>query len=145
VAVDAEGAVRDWVNSLQDLVGQGRPLQLGAHLGRLRSPGRGAYAYLLRVGGTPGLTAERPLDQARISATIFAPTKEIACAGAVAYANALETLDGRPTPMGPAVVCQTVDNITGPVATDEHESNREQYRYLVDADFVLVLAAALTA
>lgn len=145
MAVDAEGAVRDWINSRTDLVGQGRPLQLGAHLGRLRSPGRGSYALLLRVGGTGALTAERPVDQARISATIYGTTKETAAQAAVAYANAVQELDGRPTAMGPLVVCNTVDNLSGPLAIDDTDTNREQYRYVVDADFYLVLAQALTA
>jgi hypothetical protein len=47
--------------------------------------------------------------------------------------------------MGPLVVCHTVDNITGPLAIDGDETSREQYRYLLDADFYLVLAEALTS
>jgi hypothetical protein len=143
MAVDAEAAVKAWLNARLDLVGQGRPIPLGAHLGRLRSPGRGAYAHLLRVGGSPSLTAESPVDRARVSATLYGTTKETACAAALAYATALERLDGIPTAMGP-LVCATVDNITGPTALDDHESAREQYRYVVDADFYLIPAASLT-
>lgn len=142
MAVDAEGAVRDWVNARQDLVGEGGPIPLGAHLGDgLRSPGRGAWVLLLRVGGTRGLTAERPMDIARISATVYGTTKETAAAGATAYATALEGLDGAPVAMGPLVVCHVVDNITGPSAVPDGSG---EHRYLVDAEFVLALASSLT-
>ena len=145
MAVDAEGAVRDWINGRTDLAGEGMPLTHGAHLGRLRSPASGTYAYLLRIGGTRALTAERPVDQARISATVYGTTKETACLAATAYTTALEELDGIPTRMGPLAVCVTVDNISGPLPIDDHETNREQYRYVVDADFYLWPAAALTS
>lgn len=144
MAVDAEGAVKDWVNGRTDLVGKSGPIPLGAHLGRLRSPGSRAYVRLLRVGGTRALTAESPVDQARISATVYGTTKEVAAQAAVAYTNALEGLSGAPTPMGPLVICHIVDNITGPLAIDDSDTTREQYRYLVDADFYLAPAAALT-
>ncbi|MFC9973542.1 hypothetical protein ACFVH6_21875 [Spirillospora sp. NPDC127200] len=140
MVVEAEGAIKAWLNARLDLVGPGNPIQLGAHTGRLRSPGRGAYAYLLRIGGAAALTAENPVDQARVSATLFAPTKEVASRAAVAYANALHALAGVPTPMGEAV-CLVVDNITGPLGIDDHESTREQYRYVVDADYLLKLAS----
>jgi hypothetical protein len=144
VVVEAEGAVKAWLNGRTDLVGPGRPIRLGAHTGRLRSPGAGAYAYILRIGGVPALTAENPVDQARIAATLFGPTKEVAALAATAYANALHALHlgGPPVEMGPHAVCRTVDSITGPLAIDEHESQREQYRYQVDADFYLALTSA---
>jgi hypothetical protein len=144
VVVDAEAAVQAWLNSRTDLVGQGNPIPLGARLNRQRSPGRGAYAYLLRIGGVPALTAENPFDQARVSATLYAPTKEAAAHAATAYANALHALHvgGPPVPMGPDAVCRAVDGITGPNAFDDHESNREQHRYVVDADFFLALTSA---
>lgn len=143
MAVDAEAAVRDWVNGRTDLVGPGSPIQLGAHLGHgLRSPGRGAYVLLLRVGGVRALTAERPFDQARISATFRGTTKEMAANAAIAYVTALEGLSGAPVAMGPLVVCHVVDNITGPTAIDDGSA---EYRYLADAEFVLSLAASLTS
>jgi hypothetical protein len=138
MAVDAEGAVRAWVNGRTDLVGEGRPLPLGAHLARLRSPAQGAYIRLLRVGGVRALTAETPFDQARISGTIYGTTKETAAQAAAAYATVLEGLQGDPVMMSPGVECKVVDNITGPIALDDSDSGREQYRYLVDADFFLI-------
>lgn len=141
MVVDAEAAVREWVNGPSGLAGTGQPLSLGAHLKRLRSPGAGAYALLLRVGGVPALTQERPVDQARVSASIYGRTKEAAEAGARAYANALEALSlGVRAVMG-AAMCVAVDNISGPLAVDEHDTTREQYRYMVDADFYLTPAA----
>lgn len=143
MAVDAEGAVREWINSLtENLVGPGNPLQLGAHFERLRSPARGSYALLYRIGGGDALTAEHPYDQARISATIYGATKASACAAAVAYANAVKAVNGRPVVMGDAV-CQVVDNVAGPQALDRDGSGATEYRYLVDCDFFLVLASAL--
>lgn len=139
-AVDAEACVRAWVNGPAGLTGAGRPLPLGAHLTRLRSPARGAYVLLSRVGGTSALTAERPVDQARVSASIYGRTKESAAAAAVAYANALEPLTlGVPAVMG-AAKCVAVDDVAGPLAVDEHDTGREQFRYLVDASFFLIPA-----
>lgn len=144
MAVDAEGAVRDWINTQTTaLVGVGNPLQLGAFLDRLRSPAKGAYALISRVGGSRSLTAERPFDLAMISASIYGTTKKDACDAAVAYVNALEALDGHRTPMGETVVCQAVDNIFGPVAIDGSLTGEEQFRYLVDCEFHLCLASAL--
>jgi hypothetical protein len=143
MAVDAEGAVHAWINSLTtDLVGPGNPLQLGAHFERLRSPARGSYALLYRVGGGDALTAERPYDEARISATIYGTTKASACQAAVAYANAIKAVNGAPVVMG-ETVCQVVDNVTGPQALDRDGSGASEYRYLVDGSFFLVLASAL--
>lgn len=137
MAVDAEGAVKDWLNSRVDLVGRGNPIPLGAHLTLLRSPGKGTYAYLQLIGGARALNAERPVHAARITAMFHGVTRETASYAAVAYATALESLDGVPTLMGPGVLCHTVADVTGPIATDEHESNREQWVYVVDADFYL--------
>jgi hypothetical protein len=143
MAVDAEGAVKAWIDSrTEDLVGLGNPLTHGAHFNKLRSPATGAYALLYRIGGGRAFTAERPWDQARISATIYAPTKEGACRAAVAYVNALESVNGASVRMGDAV-CQVVDNITGPLAIDDSSTGHEQHRYIVDADFYLALATAL--
>jgi hypothetical protein len=148
MAVDATGAVRDWVNSLTtDLVGMGNPLQLGAHPAPLRSPAKGAYAKLLRVGGSRELTVERPFDRARISATICGLTIESTAAAAAAYCTAVEALalGGAATPMGDLVVCQVVDDITGPIELPPESGSTLEYRALVDADFYLILASALTA
>lgn len=142
MAVDAEGAVKAWINGLPDLVGPGRPLPLGAHLTRLRSPGKGAYAFLIVVSGTRALAAEQPVHAARISAMIHGTTRESAARAAAAYTTVLEQMEGVPAVMGEDVICHSVTDVTGPLATDEHDSNREQYVYVVDADFFLQLAAA---
>ncbi|MDL4812818.1 hypothetical protein [Actinomadura opuntiae] len=145
MAVDAEGAVREWLNARADLVGPGRPIPLGAHLTYLRSPGKGTYAYLQVVAGSRALSAERPVHAARVSAMFHGTTRETSARAAVAYATALEALEGFPTAMGAGAICHTVADISGPLATDEHESNREQFVYVVDADFYLSAAADLTA
>jgi hypothetical protein len=132
--VDAEGVWKDYVNSLTaSLVGQGKPLSLGAHLKPLRSPASGSYVRLLLLTGSPELTAENPVGRARISGTIYGGTKEAAALAATAYANVLVSLNGVRTPMGSAV-CLTTDAIQGPQAIDDQDTNKNQYRYLVDAD-----------
>lgn len=135
MAVDAEGIVKDWINSRSDLVGPGKPLTRGAHLKNLRS--QGVYAYLITVG-TPGdLTAETPIGRARISATIYASTKKAAADAAVAYATVLEGVNGVPEPAhdeGNHKIL-IVDNMSGPLPIDDQLTTREEFRYLVDADF----------
>ena len=146
MAVDAEGAVKDWLNTRTDLVGRGNPIALGAHLTLLRSPGKGAYAYLQVINGVRALTAERPVHAARVSAQFRGTTRETAAHAATAYATALEAMDGVPTRMGPGVLCHTVADITGPLLpSDEHESNRERWAYVVDADFYLSAVPTVAA
>jgi hypothetical protein len=131
--IDAEPAVRAWINAQATLVGAGNPLPKGAQLRALRSPYQGAYALLSIVGGTGSeLTAEVDFQRARISAEIRGTKKEAAARGAVAYANALLSVR-KPTQMGSAV-CQFVDPsaITGPVDLSAIDN---EPRYLVDADF----------
>lgn len=141
VYVDAEGAVRAWLNGLLELVGPGNPIALGAfEEDPLRSPASGAYVLLARVGGTSALTAEAPVDRARISGQVYGETKQVAKLAAYAYANALAGLDGTPTPMGEHAICKVVDSIAGPSYVDDHATTRERHRYLVDADFYLGLA-----
>lgn len=133
--VDAEEAVRSWINSLTStLVGEGKPLAKGAHLHELRGAATVCYALLSLIGGSPSLSAENPDHRARISASLFGPTKESATAAAVAYANALLTLDGRPTAMTGAtcLICDP-DSISGPLWSPD----RAGPRVLVDADFLL--------
>jgi len=134
VTVDVEGAVRDWVNTLTDtLVGAGQPIPLGAHLKRLRSPSKQAYVLLSRVGG--GDEWGGHADDARISASIYAMTKEAAAAGAVAYANHVRAL-GVLQPVVGAVRLRACDNVTGPT----YIPDGDEERYLVDADIFTIPA-----
>jgi hypothetical protein len=85
--------------------------------------------------GTPAdLTAETPVGRARISATIYASTKQAAANAAVAYANLLESINGAPVKAGDYKILM-VDNISGPIPIDDQLTTREEFRYLVDADF----------
>jgi hypothetical protein len=140
VYVDAEGSVRSWINAnpvLTDPADPARPLMRGAHLNRLDSV-HTSYAYLIGVGTTTGLLNEHPVMIARVSATIFAGTKALAERGARALANELGVLQLNATPvrMGDAL-CLLVDDITGPLPVDQTDTTREQYQYLVDADYYL--------
>lgn len=132
MAVDAEGIVRGWINARSDLVGPGKPLERGAFLKRLRS--QGIYAHILTVGTPVDLTAERSVGRARISATIYASTKKAASDAAVAYTSVLESVNGAPEKAGDYKIL-IVDNITGPLPIDDQLTTREEFRYLVDADF----------
>jgi len=133
VFVDAEGALRDWINSVSGLTGQGNPISLGAHLKPLRSPASGSYVRLLLLTSSPELTAERPIGRARVSGTIIGGTKEAASKAATAYANQLASLKGEPVLMG-SCLCLIADNIVGPQAINDQDTDKNQYRYLVDAD-----------
>lgn len=132
MALDMEYIVKTWINTRSDLVGQGRPLVRGAHLKVIRS--QGSYAFIISVGTPNDLMAERPISRARISATIYASTKQASASAAVAYASVLETLNGVPEKAGDYTIL-IVDNITGPVPIDDQLTTREEFRYLVDADF----------
>lgn len=132
MALDVEGIVKDWINSRSDLVGPGKPLVRGAFLKRIRS--QGVYAHLIKVGTPTGLTAETPIGCGRVSATVYASTKKAASDAAVAYTSILETLNGAPEKAGDYKIL-VVDNITGPIPIDDQLTTREEFRYLVDADF----------
>jgi hypothetical protein len=134
--VDAEAAVAAWINSLTDtLVGAGNPLSKGAHLHQLRGAATACYALLTLLPGSTALGVENPDHRARISASLYGPTKESATAAAMAYANALLTLDGRPAPMGVSAVALVVDpdSITGPYWSPDQAGPR----LICDADFHL--------
>jgi len=137
--VDAEAAVRAWINGNASLTGGAAPpITQGAHLKRLDSV-RGTYVHLLLINTTTGLIAEAPIGCARISGTVYGGKKDTAEAAARAYANELWSvlrLGQLPVTMG-AATCRVIDNITGPLAIDDYETSHEQYRYLVDADFYL--------
>lgn len=131
--VDAEGVVARWVNAqTTDLVGPGRPLPKGATLRRLHGAAAACYAWLALVGGAPTWGVENPDQRARVSAQVYGPTKEAAAVAAAAYANAVAALDGTSvTVAGGALL--VADNLTGPLWAPD----RDEPRYLVDADFYL--------
>lgn len=130
VFVDAKGAVRAWVNSLTaTLVGAGKPLALGAHFVRLRSPYSGAFLLLSQVGGDDVYLAEGA-QRARISGQVYATTQQTADLAAIAYANAVRQL-GVGNVLMVGAVCLTAGNISGPVEADDGDEPRR----LVDADF----------
>jgi hypothetical protein len=130
--LDTEGAVRDWVNSQSALVGAGHPLPLGAQLKRLRSPFRGSYVLLSRVGGSPDPGQEANVDQALISGSVYGTTKQAAAVSAAAYANLLASATGLPVavPVGRLIA---VTAVTGP----NYIPDGDEERYLVDGVFLI--------
>lgn len=137
VTVDAEGCMRAWLNTLTStLAGAGRPVLLGFFLEHPRSPARGVYGLVSRVGGSEGLGVEAAADMARISASFFATsqaTRQAAANAAVAYANTLRALS-TVKPAMPAYDCviSLADNISGPLWVPNVDKALPQY--LVDAD-----------
>ena len=126
--IDAEAAVKQWVNELcPTLVGPGNPMPLGAHLRRMRSPLKGAYVLLSRIGGYDD-TGEMNIDNARMSGSVYGVTKEAAGKAAAAYANALRSLEGKPVRTDAGTICAVVQ-ITGPLFSKDGDEDR----YLVDA------------
>lgn len=129
--------VRAWLNSIDTLSGPGNPIARGAHRRHPRSPGQGAYVLLSRIGRAGDLVAEDLLDSPRISASIYAGTDEAAELAAVAYCNTVSSLTGAPAVMADAR-CLTADDVVGPLIVDNHDSDREQWQYLVDASFYII-------
>lgn len=130
--LDVEGAVRDWVNGQTGaLVGLGHPLELGAHFKRLRSPFRGSYLLLSRVGGGPNGVQEINLDRARISGSVYGVTKQTAAVAAVAYANVLAVASTTPLLAVTGGRLAAVTDITGPV----YLPDGDEERYIVDCIF----------
>lgn len=142
VFADAEAVVRDWVNSLTAVVGQGRPLVKGATLDRLRGAASVAYVLVSQVGGGEALNQESPIQRAIISGQIFGPSKERARVGADAYADALSSLNGRPVRLTNAgkygvVDLLFADSISGPLWAPD----RSEPRYIVDCTLYLTPVA----
>lgn len=142
--VDAEGAVRAWINLQDQLVGQNAPLALGCHLQHLRGKPQGCYAVLTLIDSfdDPG---DLPMSYARVSASIYGGQRQKTAIAAAAYANAIRTLQGSPvvltverdgTPLLVPCTLQAADTITGP----RFYPDGLEDTYLVDAVFMLTPA-----
>ena len=128
--LDAEGAIRTWINAQPALVGPGRPLPLGAHVGNpLRSPARGPYVLLTRVGGGPD-PGEVNVDQARVSGSVYGMKKLPAALGAAAYANLLVAVAAPVALVGGGRLLAVTD-LSGPL----YLPDVDEERYVVDALF----------
>lgn len=132
--LDGAGAVRDWVNSLTaTLVGEGRPLQLGASLKLRDGAATVPYGFLLELPGGLWGGAEHPSMSANLSMQCYGPTKQSACDAAVAYAEALvPLLNGQRVELASGATIVGVADITGP--TWEPDGNDP--RYIVDATYL---------
>lgn len=114
--VDALGVMREWINSRTDtLVGQGNPLQLGAHLKKLSGGEPATYAFLEEQLSTRSPDAPENMDMlAILSAQVYGGTREAATNGAVALAEELSTqLEGAAQTVGAALVI-VADDVQGP-------------------------------
>lgn len=117
VAVDAEGAVRDWCAALT--------------MRTALQPQRSGPKYLLlsRVGG---LQEPSGRDEARISALAHGPTKQDAANLAISFANAVWNLN--PSLIATGVWCSNADVDSGPTEVTDASGVS---RYLVVATFYL--------
>ncbi len=144
MTVQAEKAVRAWVNQRADLVGttgSPGPLGHGAYLIGQVFPSGGAFAVITRQQGTPQqMTGEDDgsIDCASVVAEIFGGTQQAAETAAAAYAVAVRSLSGLPEVMGDSgVTCLVADNVTGPQDISVPPDQGELYSFHVTADFYL--------
>lgn len=134
--VDAEALLQEWINSQADVVGSGNPITLGAHItrGALRSPAKGSYVLLERIGGFDTWLNEAPSDTARVSGSVFGPSKAAAARAAYAYANRLRRIPYlRPAVGGSQLVA--IDALTGPLYVPSKDGDAQ---YLVDVSIAFV-------
>lgn len=137
MSIAAEQAVREWV-SARPIVGEGRPLAMGAYLRRQRSPDTGAYTVLSRQseGVTRVVAEDGGVSVARIQFLVFAGTEEAAENAAAALRSEVEKLTGCPERCGDTSTwVLAADNLTGPMFIDNPAA--EQYCFQVGADFLL--------
>lgn len=115
VYADAIRAVAAWINSrTTTLVGDGYPLQKGAHFKHLDGAAAACYALLEAAPAYLGGGAESPDMMAQINAQVYGGTLEAATAAAVALAEEIATqLTGVPATAGGALL-MVADDISGP-------------------------------
>jgi hypothetical protein len=114
--VDALGAMRAWINSrTATLVGEGMPLQGGAHLKYLQGSTPITYAYLEELTSVRSADSpESPDMMAMLSAQVFGGTREAATTAAVALAEEISTQLCGCQAAVPGAVIFVSDDITGP-------------------------------
>lgn len=95
---DLLNSVRTWGNTLTDLVGPGKPLALGFHERRLRSPQRGVYAVVEAVEDADlTVDAEGTIVAARFTFSVYSATDAKAARTAgIALINSLRSLNAAP-------------------------------------------------
>lgn len=130
--VDAEAAVKAWVNALTGLVGDGNALVKGAMLTRPHGDPP-TWAELQVTSSSAALSAENPDHRAGVSFLVCGRTREAAARAATALCNELESLSGRPVPAGSNAVALVADNVSGPVFAPDAAGPR----YLVSCDVYL--------
>jgi hypothetical protein len=95
--VDLIACVREWGNGLTGLVGQGKPLALGFHEHRLRSPQRGVYALVAADPSADGGDAEGTLTVGECTFNIYSVTDAAAARKAgIALIAALRAVNAAP-------------------------------------------------
>lgn len=112
---DSVAAVAAWLNSrTATLVGNGNPLQKGAHFKYLEGAAGATYALLEEGASFHSQSAESPDMMAQLSAQVFGGTRQAATLAAVALAEELSTgLAGTPA-AAPGALLLIADDIQGP-------------------------------
>lgn len=122
--VDAERAIKEWINQQADLSGPGKLLAKGATLARLQGALTATYALVSHTGGGTAFGAESPDWRAAMTVQVYGPSKETASRAADALAVTLVTrLAGKPAdvPGGRIIV---VDNLSGPLWSPDFDEPR---------------------
>lgn len=138
--IAGQAAVKAWINSRADLVGQGNPLPLGAYLEEVRSPADGAYALVERqpATGEANPAEGSPLTTVRTVLSCYAGTHDAAELAATALLGAIQECQGNPVPVtdpdGSAVL-RVTDKYIGPV-NKPAGAGEETYCFWVGADFI---------
>lgn len=134
--IDGLAAVKLWVNSqTATLVGPGNPLPLGAVLkqGGVQGAADSTYGFIFELPASTWGGAENASMRSRISMQIYGPTKESACDGAIAYADAVQSLiNGARVTLSGGVTLLGADDLVGPSWLPDGD----EPRYVVDADYL---------
>lgn len=114
--VDSVGAVAAWINGrTATLVGQGNPLQSGAHFKHLQSATPTTYALLEEQASSRSADSpESPDMDAALSAQVYGGTREAATIAAVALAEELSTVLCGCAVAVPGALLWVADDIQGP-------------------------------
>lgn len=134
VFVDAEGAVKAWLRTLDavDELVDGR-----VFLGRNHRPDALPQVVVQVIGGGPDL-GDSPVSYPRIQIDAWAANRRQAQALADVVGNACWQLAGGATPMGDTAVALGARVLTVPrFLTSQDDETAGRYRYTLDVEFAL--------
>lgn len=138
MAVNAEGALRDWVNSQTVAAAPASPLQSvltgGADLATRRGTGEAPYAVITRIGG-PSTVGLAPVDRPRFQVEVLSSNRKTAERAAVALSTALEAMWGAPVVMGVGTTATCRGALVESMVYSPGLNNTPRYVLTVSATF----------